>query len=363
MTNAEKVLHTLSAAGYETYFVGGCVRDTLLGRPVHDRDIATAALPEQVMALFPKCVPTGLKHGTVTVLEGGEPFEVTTFRCDGSYHDGRHPDAVAFVRELREDLSRRDFTVNAMAMDLAGNVTDLFGGREDLKKKIIRCVGDPATRFGEDALRMLRAFRFSAQLGFTVEPKTLAAIQDCAPLCTSLSAERVRDEVEKTLLSPAPETVGKMAAYGLLAQYHIGTGDLTALRTLPCERAVRWAGCFRADPDASWADLRLDKKTGKTASRAAQLAGTCQTRLDWKRLLSREGEDTARVCAALTGDTATVEEILRSGECLYLRDLAVGGDDLASVPKKRIGGTLWRLLDHVLEHPGDNTREKLLKLL
>ena len=154
-----------------------------------------------------------------------------------------------------------------------------------------------------------------------------------------------------------------MAAYGLLSQYHIGTGDLAALRGLPNDRAVRWAGCFRVNPDASWTDLRLDKKTGKTASRAAQLAGSCQTRLDWKRLLSREGEETARVCAALTGDTATVEEILQSGECLYLRDLAVGGDDLASVPKRKIGETLWRLLDHVLEHPEDNTREKLLEFL
>lgn len=363
MTRAETVLHTLCAAGYEAYFVGGCVRDTLLGRPVHDRDIATSAMPEQVMALFARCIPTGLKHGTVTVLLEGEPFEVTTFRTDGDYHDGRHPEAVTFVRDLREDLSRRDFTVNAMAMDLAGNITDLFGGRQDLAAKTIRCVGDSETRFREDALRMLRAFRFSAQLGFSIAPETRDAIRACAPLCASLSAERVRDEVEKTLLSPAPQTVGEMATYGLLTQYAIGTADLSPLRSLPADRAVRWAGLFRANPSASWADLRLDKKTGHDATRAAQIAGSCATRLDWKRLISREGESVARIAAALSGESGTVAAILASGECLFLRDLAVGGDDLRGVPKRRVGETLRRLLDHVLQHPQDNDRETLLGLL
>ena len=194
MTNAEKVLHTLCAAGYESYFVGGCVRDTLLGRPVHDRDIATAALPEQVMALFPKCVPTGLKHGTVTVLLGGEPLEVTTFRCDGSYHDGRHPDAVAFVRELREDLSRRDFTVNAMALHPARGLVDLFGGREDLRRGVIRCVGDPVLRFGEDALRILRALRFASKLSFRLDDATADAARKGKEKLALLSRERVQSE-------------------------------------------------------------------------------------------------------------------------------------------------------------------------
>ena len=163
------ILKTLEDAGFAACFVGGCVRDTLLGRPVHDWDVTTSALPEEIMALFPRCIPTGIKHGTVTVLLNGESFEVTTFRRDGAYHDGRHPDGVVFVPNLTEDLARRDFTINAMAMHLDGSITDCFDGKADLKRGIIRCVGDPERRFREDALRMLRALRFSAQLGFQIE--------------------------------------------------------------------------------------------------------------------------------------------------------------------------------------------------
>ena len=153
----DAILQTLERAGFEARYVGGCVRDTLLGRPVHDWDIASQALPEDVLRLFPRCVPTGLQHGTVTVLLDGTSAEVTTYRLDGAYHDSRHPDGVRFVRSLADDLARRDFTINAMAMDLSGTVTDLFGGREDLARGVIRCVGDAETRFREDALRMLRA--------------------------------------------------------------------------------------------------------------------------------------------------------------------------------------------------------------
>ena len=158
----DEIIKTLEDAGFEARYVGGCVRDTLLRRPIHDWDIASQALPEDVMRLFPHCVPTGIRHGTVTVLLGGVSAEVTTYRCDGAYHDGRHPDGVRFVRSLADDLARRDFTINAMAMDEAGVVTDLFGGRDDLARRMIRCVGDPETRFREDALRMLRAYRFAA---------------------------------------------------------------------------------------------------------------------------------------------------------------------------------------------------------
>ena len=176
----DAILQTLERAGFEARYVGGCVRDTLLGRPVHDWDIASQALPEDVLRLFPRCVPTGLQHGTVTVLLDGTSAEVTTYRLDGAYHDSRHPDGVRFVRSLADDLARRDFTINAMAMDLSGSITDLFGGREDLARGVIRCVGDAETRFREDALRMLRARRFAAQLGFALEAGTEAAIGRCA---------------------------------------------------------------------------------------------------------------------------------------------------------------------------------------
>ena len=188
----DAIIKTLEDAGFEARYVGGCVRDTLLDRPIHDWDIASQALPEDVLRLFPHCVPTGIRHGTVTVLLDGVSAEVTTYRLDGAYHDGRHPDGVRFVRSLAEDLARRDFTINAMAMDESGAVTDLFGGREDLSRRVIRCVGEPETRFREDALRMLRAYRFAAQLGFSLDAQTQAAIRRCAPLCASLSRERVR---------------------------------------------------------------------------------------------------------------------------------------------------------------------------
>ena len=178
----DEVLDTLQRAGFEAWYVGGCVRDTLLGRPIHDWDVTTSALPEQVLALFPRTVPTGLQHGTVTVLSDSGPVEVTTYRADGDYHDGRHPDGVRFVRSLREDTARRDFTVNAMAMDQRGNIRDFYGGRADLAAGILRCVGAPERRFREDALRMLRACRFAAQLGFAIEPETWAALLRCEPL-------------------------------------------------------------------------------------------------------------------------------------------------------------------------------------
>ena len=230
----DEVLDTLQRAGFEAWYVGGCVRDTLLGRPIHDWDVTTSALPEQVLALFPRTVPTGLQHGTVTVLSDSGPVEVTTYRADGDYHDGRHPDGVRFVRSLREDTARRDFTVNAMAMDQRGNIRDFYGGRADLAAGILRCVGAPERRFREDALRMLRACRFAAQLGFTIEPETWAALLRCAPLCKQLSRERITEEVTKTIRSPSPQWAAAMIRCGLLTSCCLtGSNDLSWLSMLP----------------------------------------------------------------------------------------------------------------------------------
>ena len=201
------ILVSLRQAGYEAYVVGGCVRDSLLGREPHDWDITTSALPAQVKAIFPRTVDTGLKHGTVTVLIGSEGYEVTTYRVDGEYKDGRHPSQVTFTPSLREDLQRRDFTINAMAYGLPEGFVDLFGGREDLQAGIVRAVGDPVKRFNEDALRILRAFRFSAQLGYEIEENTLAAASSLAPNLARISAERIREELEKTILSGEPSVL------------------------------------------------------------------------------------------------------------------------------------------------------------
>ncbi|MBQ7523183.1 MAG: CCA tRNA nucleotidyltransferase [Oscillospiraceae bacterium] len=353
------ILRRLEAAGYPAYFVGGCVRDTLLGRPVHDWDIASAALPEEVTALFDHCVPTGIKHGTVTVLQDGASFEVTTFRTDGDYDDARHPNAVSFVRTLEEDLSRRDFTINAMAMDASGVVTDLFGGREDLNQKTIRCVGDPETRFREDALRMLRALRFSAQLGFAVEKQTMDAICDCAPLCASLSAERVRDEMEKTLLSASPNTVGEMARLGLLVA--VGVTEVAPMAEVAPSRRLRWSAFFSACEQANWTRLKLDRHTGKTAQTAAEIAAP-RDRFGWKRVLAECGEAVALCASALVCEETAVQEILESGECFRLQDLAVGGDDFPELSGKAVGEQLQKLLDYVLMFPEKNNRETLLRI-
>lgn len=357
-----KILKTLENAGFEAYFVGGCVRDTLLDRPVNDWDITTSATPEEIMQVFSKCIPTGLKHGTVTVVEDGEMYEITTFRADGRYLDGRHPEQVEFVRSLREDLARRDFTINAMAMDSKGNITDLFEGQKDLKAQQLRCVGAPERRFREDALRMLRALRFSAQLGFSIEPATYAAIGVCADLCKALSAERVREETEKILLSKAPKTVELMAQMGLLSAVEVQiTAPLGNINDLPKEKTVRWAAFFRACAQADWETFRLDRKTGQIAKTSAALSGTAKTELQWKKLISVHGEEVGRCTAALDGFDG-VEKILASGDCLFLKELAVGGRDFPQKEGRELGALLQKLLDHVLEHPEDNRREVLLAL-
>ena len=202
---ANRIIAALTEAGFEAYVVGGCVRDAILGRTAADWDITTNARPEQVKALFPRTLDTGLQHGTVTVMQGREGFEVTTYRIDGEYLDGRHPEKVTFTPSLLEDLRRRDFTVNAMAYNEKEGLVDAFDGLGDLKRRQIRCVGNAEERFTEDALRILRAVRFSAQLDFTIEDQTRAALSRFAPRLSKVSAERIQTELVKLLTSPHPE--------------------------------------------------------------------------------------------------------------------------------------------------------------
>ena len=217
--NAETILHILENAGYEAYVVGGCVRDSILGRIPDDWDITTSAKPEQVKALFHRTVDTGLQHGTVTVLMEKEGYEVTTYRVDGEYEDGRHPKEVTFTASLEEDLKRRDFTINAMAYNPSRGLVDLFGGMEDIDRKIIRCVGDPLERFTEDALRIMRAVRFSAQLGFTIEDETRKALKVLAPNLKHVSAERIQVELVKLLMSPHPDYLRVAYEAGITAEF------------------------------------------------------------------------------------------------------------------------------------------------
>lgn len=207
------IISRLEAAGYEAYAVGGCVRDSLLGRTPNDWDVTTSAKPQQVKGIFRHTVDTGIKHGTVTVLLGREGFEVTTYRIDGEYEDNRHPKEVVFTSNLVEDLKRRDFTINAFAYNDRSGIVDAFDGMQDLEKGIIRCVGDARERFGEDALRMLRAVRFSAQLGYSIAEGTRAAVKELAPTLKYISAERIQAELVKLLVSAHPDYMRD--AYGL----------------------------------------------------------------------------------------------------------------------------------------------------
>lgn len=209
------IIDTLAGAGFEAYAVGGCVRDSLLGRTPGDWDITTSASPWQVKELFPRTVDTGIKHGTVTVMEEKEGFEVTTYRIDGEYEDSRHPKEVTFTSSLEEDLKRRDFTINAMAYNEAQGLVDIFGGIRDIERKVIRCVGSPTHRFTEDALRMMRAVRFAAQLGFTIEEGTRAAISELSANLAGISAERIQTELVKLLLSSHPEEMRAVYETGM----------------------------------------------------------------------------------------------------------------------------------------------------
>ena len=217
--NVKKIISTLEAAGFEAYAVGGCVRDVILGREPEDWDITTSARPEELKSLFGRTVDTGIQHGTVTVLMGGLGYEVTTYRIDGIYEDARHPSEVSYTDNLLEDLKRRDFTINAMAYNDKRGLVDAFDGIGDLNRGIIRCVGNPMERFGEDALRMMRAVRFGAQLGFSLEEETAAAAKKLAPNLCMVSAERIMAELTKLIMSDNPERLRDAYNMGLTAQF------------------------------------------------------------------------------------------------------------------------------------------------
>lgn len=358
----------LREAGYEAYPVGGCVRDHLLGRQPEDWDVATSALPERVAELFSRTVPTGIRHGTVTVLLEGGSIEVTTFRREQGYADGRRPDAVSFDVGLREDLARRDFTINAMALDVDGSILDPFGGREDLAQKRIRCVGSPTERFREDALRMLRAVRFSAQLGFEIEKDTLAALAECACRIRNVSAERVRVEVEKTLTAPYPERGEPMFALGLLAPWLLKPvhPDLAALGQLPALPAYRWGAlCTQLGGTGLLAALRPDKGIIRTCSGAVRLAAAPpDSDFAWRCALAEYGPEIAKVAASVLGRGHALSQVLSADPVYETGRLALTGGDLQAMglTGPEIGRMQRVLLDYVLAHPGENRAEILRDL-
>ena len=381
----EWVIGKIREAGYEAFAVGGCVRDTLLGRTPEDWDVTTSARPEAVKAIFERTVDTGLQHGTVTVLKNRKGYEVTTYRIDGEYHDGRHPDSVEFTPDLLEDLKRRDFTINAMAYSHETGIVDEFGGMEDLKAGIVRCVGRPEDRFTEDALRLLRALRFSAQLGFEIEESTYAAIKTIAPNLAKVSKERVQAELTKLLLSAHPERILLLKETGLSAQIVPGFDAVFApalfskLSRLPAEKSLRWAGFLLCQStkqaEAVLKGLKMDNETIGNVSR--MIEGAKETlpleKPAVRRAMSRytpyqlEGALKLKelMGSPVAGEIRRLrEEIIRDGDCVSLKDLAVKGRDLLEAGVERgpmVGEILNHLFDLVLLHPEKNDRELLLK--
>ena len=391
---AAALLDTLHAAGYAAYAVGGCVRDSLLGRTAHDWDLCTSALPQQVMELFgtEQCIPTGLQHGTVTIKYGGRLYETTTFRTEGSYTDGRHPDAVQFVPDVREDLARRDFTINPMAYNEAEGLVDPFGGQKDLQNGLLRAVGEPQQRFTEDALRILRLYRFAARFDFALDAATARAARQLAPHLDCISAERIQEELAKLLTAPQP------GAYLEPAVLAVVLPELTPAALDAAKPVVDACPAGTEDLPVRWAALlmSLGEDGTRKALKRLRCSNTCieqtavlvreafaapgqdaapDTAIRIRKLLGRYDLHTVQRLAALgaamepeqAADFAAQAELAAQldadGVCCRVSQLAVNGRDLmaAGIPAgPGLRRTLEALLDAVIRGQLLNERQCLL---
>mgnify|MGYP004453902277 FL=1 len=391
---AEEITGALRAAGHEVYFVGGCVRDALLSRPVNDFDMTTDATPEEMHEIFRsfRTFDTGIKHGTLTVLSGGSPYEITTYRVDGAYSDNRHPDDVSFTRSLREDLARRDFTVNAMALSPEGEIVDPFGGREDLSHGIIRAVGDPRRRFSEDALRILRAVRFSSKLGFTVEEETRRALYELRGNLSDISPERVFSEWTKItegdgrvfavrdFLPVIQVFLPELSALDPAALGCDGASEVTAPRALPFAAALFFmAGQGGAAFSSAYSRLRSDTATRLHGAALVDNAGRPFSDIPAAlRILADVGEESAHTLVALRSylasrgfvtlscdEKSVLSAALASARPYRIADLAVGGREAvaAGLRGERIGEALRVILLRVMDGELANTRGELVKFL
>ncbi|MBQ7100316.1 MAG: CCA tRNA nucleotidyltransferase [Clostridia bacterium] len=381
--NIISVMRLLEESGFEAYAVGGCVRDSLLGRRPYDWDVCTSALPEETLEVFKdfRTIPTGIKHGTVTVI-ADSPVEITTFRIDGEYLDNRRPSQVSFTRTLADDLCRRDFTVNAMAADKNGFVTDLYGGKEDLQKKIIRCVGCAQKRFDEDALRIMRALRFAATLGFELEESTARAVREQKSLLKNIAVERIRVETDKLLLGscadilygyrevfsvfiPEAEITRETAEKISLADKETEIRLALLLGNLTSENASAVLGRLRYSNIVTKRSVELIENKNKVIENTSSAV---------KRLLNAFGKENAerlvrfkRADGGLTPEAekeilSEISRIIDDGECYSLAALAVSGSDLSAIgiKGKKTGETLNRLLNEVMEGTTANNKDDLL---
>ena len=398
---AAALLDALHAAGYAAYAVGGCVRDSLLGRTAHDWDLCTSALPQQVMELFgaEQCIPTGLQHGTVTIKYGGQLYETTTFRTEGSYTDGRHPDAVQFVPDVREDLARRDFTINAMAYNEAEGLVDPFGGQKDLQNGLLRAVGEPQQRFTEDALRILRLYRFAARFGFALDAATARAARQLAPHLDCISAERIQEELAKLLVAPQPGAYLEPAVLAVVLP-ELTPAALEAAKPVvdACPAGeenlpVRWAAllgalgetdtrrvlkrlrCSNACIEETAVLVRETAGEGVCRSFSEEKASAHPGDIHIRRLLGQYGlctvERLCALCAALHQQNAPdcalaaqrARQLEADGVCCRVSQLAVNGRDLmaAGIPAgPALRRVLEALLDGVIRAEYSNEKPALL---
>ena len=387
---AAELLDTLHRAGYAAYVVGGCVRDSLLGLTPHDWDLCTSALPQQGMELFgeEKCIPTGLQHGTVTVKQGGGLYEITTFRTEGTYTDGRHPDEVHFVPDVREDLARRDFTINAMAYNEKEGLVDPFGGQADLQSGILRAVGVPHQRFTEDALRILRLYRFAARFGFAIDPPTAQAAQELCAHLDCVSVERIEEELAKLLSAPAPAAyldekilgvvLPELSPEALAAAKPVVDACPAGERALPVRLAALLLSLGEDGTRRTLRRLRCSNACiEETAVLVREVVSGVPVSLNIyaRRLLGKYNLCTVQRLAALgtalqperSADFAALSELAEQldadGVCCRVSQLAVNGRDLmaAGVPAgPGIRKVLEALLDGVIREEYPNERQALL---
>lgn len=379
-TAALHVIHSLNAAGWEAFAVGGCVRDSILGKKPYDWDIATSASPQELQSLFRayRTVETGIQHGTLTVIIEDQPIEITTYRIDGCYTDGRHPDDVTFTNHLAEDLRRRDFTINAMAYHPTVGLIDPYGGQADLHAGVLRCVGDAHHRFTEDALRILRALRFASVLGLTIDTNTETAIHALASNLHLVSAERISTELLKLLCGESVSSVLSIYQDVLseILSEKISVQDFTLLDNVPLTSTARLSALFyvadisKEDASATMQRLRLDGATAHNvihllAGRDREISSDDACLL---RLLRDYGTDLIytfyalkRVSSSIVNRTAT---LVADNTCYQLSMLAVNGNDLLALkysPGPQIGQLLNRLLDAVIDGKCPNTKKELLE--
>lgn len=370
--NTEYIISALNNNGYSAYAVGGCVRDAILGREVTDFDITTSALPDEIKMVFSShsVVETGIKHGTVTVLIDRKPYEITTYRTEKGYSDSRHPDEVRFVDDIESDLARRDFTVNAIAYSPKEGIVDPFGGIEDIKKRTLRAVGEPRNRFSEDALRILRALRFSSVLGFAIEKNTSDAIFSLADTLSLVSRERVYVELKKLICGV--NAVEVVSNYRRVLEKVIPIkGNVESLKKLPADYRFRFSalcGCYVSDALIS---LRADNETKRVCKLLSDSVPIPEDIHSLKYYVSNLGRDnallvTAYRCALYDEDREEkVKKLLCSDECLFIKDLAVNGKDLQNLGIKgeEIGDTLRKLLYSVIDGRVDNTKKSLIDFI